>query len=444
MVDTGNRQSRTRQRLSETEPTVPQPLATEPEYALLLDAIAPLGPPWPELNNGSGPDPQPRPRTDHRAWDSGRWGRLLDIADWHRLSPVLFTHLRAVGGAPAPVLSALERAYLANAARSMFIRATTATVVRALDAAGVPSLLLKGAALVETVYDDPAEREMPDIDLLVPADRLGDATATLAELDYAPAPDPDADQHPIPGPTAVRIAPHQPIHDAALVGPEQLVAVELHRHIAIGGEEGGDFDLGGLWDRARQVPATDHRVPSPEDLLIHICFHFTRNRLGGSAGRRNTGGALAQILDIQRVVANDAVDWDELTHTARDFGLGTRVFLGLFAARELGVPIPAEAIEPIRPSGFDPQLGRRLVALRVLRAGDHLPVRSMRWMVAPSKEALRRGWNADSNATLSLARAYMRRARAHVPEARSAMRRPWVYVQDRRLNTQIEALRERA
>jgi hypothetical protein len=67
----------------------------------------------------------------------------------------------------------------------------------------------------------------------------------------------------------------------------------------------------------------------------------------------------------------------------------------------------------------------------------------MRWMFTPSKEALRRGWNADPNATLSLARAYMRRAKAHVPEARAAMRRPWVYVQDQRLNGQIEALKER-
>ena len=188
---------------------------------------------------------------------------------------------------------------------------------------------------------------------------------------------------------------------------------------------------------------TGHLIPSAEDLLIHVCFHFTRNRLGGSAHRRNTGGALAQIYDIERTVDGEDVDWDLLCRAAHESGLGTRVFLGLFAARELGVQIPADAIEPIRPRGFDQRLGRRLVALRVLRAGDHLPIRSIRWMLAPSREALRRGWNADSGATLSLAGAYMRRARAHVPEARSAIRRPWLYAQDRRLNSQIAALRER-
>jgi hypothetical protein len=390
-----------------------------PEYALLLDATVPLD----------------RQRADYRTWDGGLWGRTLNVADWHRLSPALYTHLGSGSGAPPAVLSALERAYLANAARGMFIRAATDRVVSTLGAAGIPTLLLKGAALVETVYPDAAQREMLDIDMLVPPDRIAEATAALAALDYRPVPSSDetsGDQ--------LRVAPH---HDAALVGSEQVVAVELHRHVALGGE-GRPFDIGGFWERARTIPATGHQVPSPEDLLLHVCFHFTRNRLGGSARRRNTGGALAQICDINRIVERETVDWPALAQTAREYGLGSRVALGLFAARELGVAIPREAIAELEPAGFDERVGRRLIALRVLRAGDHLPVRSMRWMFAPSREALSRGWNADPTATLSLARAYMRRARAHLPAARSALRRPWVYIQDQRLNGQIRALEERA
>lgn len=401
----------------------PTHLLPEPEYALLLDAVAPLG----------------SARIDHASWDPGRWGRLLDVADWHRLSPALFTHLKAMEGTPAPVLSALERAYLANAARSMFIRESTAQVVRALDSSATQSILLKGGALVETVYADRAEREMLDIDLLVPDEQLSRATAALAALGYLPRVEPD--------PVVVRAQPSADLstehHGPALVSSEQLVAIELHRHLAISGE-GNGFGLEGIWNRSRTLSSSGHRVPSPEDLMIHVCFHFTRNRLGGNAHRRNTGGALAQILDVQRIVTGAAIDWALLTETALEFGLGTRVFLCLFAAGELGVPIPEDALAPIRPNGFDLDLGRRLVALRVLRAGDHLPVRSMRWMLAPSREALRRGWNADPNATLSLARAYMRRAKAHVPEARSALRRPRAYLQDRRLNGQIDALGERA
>ncbi len=398
---------------------------TSPEYSLLLDAIVPLE----------------QPRTGYRGWEGSLWGQTLNVADWHRLSPALFCHLQSASGAPPAVLSALERAYVANAARILFIRAATDRVLQALSEATIPAMLLKGAALLETVYADPAQREMLDIDILVPADRMPAANAALAPLGYRAAPAGNGNSVGTSDPAAtVRVAPH---HDQALVGEEQVVAVELHRHVAIEGE-GRRFDLDGFWERARTAPQTGHTIPSAADLLLHVSFHFTRNRLGGSAQRRNTGGALAQISDINRIVEDETVDWDVLVSSARACGLGTRVFLGLFAARELGVAVPPTALAALAPAGFDREIGRRLVALRVLRAGEHLPVRSVRWMFTPSREVLSRGWNADPTATLSLARAYLRRARAHAPEARSALRRPWVAWQDQRLNDQIQALEDRA
>ena len=392
------------------------------EYALVLDAIAPLA----------------RNRVDYREWDEQRWGRTLQIADWHRLSPALFCHLHPRKDAPAAVQSALERVYLANAARNMFMTSTLRRIVDALRATDTPTMLLKGAALVETVYPDPAQREMLDLDILVPASRLDMASAALAPLDYRPQPAAGEG----PGATMAVRLPLDQHHGPALIGNEQLLAVELHRHILIAGE-GRRFDIDELWQRARPSVNGTHLLPSPEDLLLHVCLHFTRNRVGGSYRTRQTGGALGQICDIARIVEYDAIDWPSLIDTARRYRLDARIFLGLFAARQLGVPIPQDALAELQPRGFDPVLGQRLVTLRVLRTGDHLPVRTVRWMFAPSREVLSQGWNADPTATMSLARAYMRRARANVPRARSALRRPWQFVQDQRLNDQIRSLEER-
>ena len=392
------------------------------EYALVLDAITPLA----------------RNRVDYREWDEQRWGRTLQIADWHRLSPALFCHLHPRKDAPAAVQSALERVYLANAARNMFMTSTLRRIVDALRATDTPTMLLKGAALVETVYPDPAQREMLDLDILVPASRLDMASAALAPLGYRPQPAAGEG----PGATMAVRLPLDQHHGPALIGNEQLLAVELHRHILIAGE-GRRFDIDELWQRARPSVNGTHLLPSPEDLLLHVCLHFTRNRVGGSYRTRQTGGALGQICDIARIVEYDAIDWPSLIDTVRRYRLDARIFLGLFAARELGVPIPQDALAELHPRGFDPVLGQRLVTLRVLRTGDHLPVRTVRWMFAPSREVLSQGWNADPTATMSLARAYMRRARANVPRARSALRRPWQFVQDQRLNDQIRSLEER-
>ena len=392
------------------------------EYALVLDAIVPLA----------------RPRVSYAGWDERRWGRTLQIADWHRLSPALFCHLHPRQDAPAAVLSALERVYLANAARSMFMTSALRRVVDALVAADVPALLLKGAALVETVYPDPAQREMLDLDILVPPRLLPAASAALTPLGYRP----HMDNGQGTGATMAMRVSLDEHHGPALIGDEQLLAVELHRHILIPGE-GWQFEIDEFWQRSRPSGNGPHVLPSPEDLLLHVCLHFTRNRLGGSYRRRQTGGALGQICDIARIVEYEPVEWASLTDTARRYRLDARIFLGLFAARELGVPIPQDALAELQPRGFDPVLGRRLVALRVLRTGDHLPVRTLRWMFAPSREVLSDGWNADPTATMSLARAYLRRARANAPLARSALRSPWLFVQDQRLNDQIRALEER-
>lgn len=379
-----------------------------PEYALLLDAVAPL----------------PCARADHRDWDGARWGRTLRTAEWHRLSPLLHCHLRGDEQVPAAVHSALERAYLAASARSLFLTAALHEALGALAAAEVPALLLKGAALLATAYPDPAQREMLDLDVLVPADRLAAANAALVALGYGAL-------------AAEGRAEH---HDPALVRDERLLAVELHHQIALAGE--GRVDTGELWRHARPVADATHLLPAPEHLLLHVCVHFTRNRLGGSHRRRHTGGALAQVCDVARIVAREPLDWDTLVGAARDWQLDARVFLALFAARELGVPVPEPALAALRPDGFEKRVGRRLVALRVLGTGEKLPVRSLRWMVAPSREVLRRGWDAEPGATRSLARAYLRRARAQAPFARAALRRPWSVVQDRRLNRQIHALEE--
>ncbi|HEX4279863.1 MAG TPA: nucleotidyltransferase family protein [Solirubrobacteraceae bacterium] len=396
-------------------------MTLSPEYALLLDAIAPFD----------------VARTNPRGWNSDRWGRTLRVADWHRLSPMLFCHLARGRDAPAPVRSALERAYLASSARSLFISDAQRRVVDALVAADIPALLLKGAALVETVYPDPGQREMLDLDILVPSGQIAQASSALAPLGYRPSP---TDEY-TPSSPSTQLEPDAH-HAPALVGREQLVAVELHHHLTIPGE-GVRFDIDQIWERGRPSPRGPHLLPSPEDLLLHVSLHFTRNRVGGSYRRRHTGGALAQICDIARIVEHEELNWEGLASSARSYGLETRVFLALFAARELGVPVPAAALAELQPPRFNREVGRRLVTLRVLRTDDHLPVRSLRWMFAPSREVLSRGWNADPTAPSSLARAYMRRARAQAPLARSALRQPGLFIQDRRLNGQIRSLEDR-
>jgi hypothetical protein len=396
-------------------------ISPSPEYALLLDAIAP------------GRD---EPREDLH-WDAAVWDRVLGLAVWHRLSPMLYRHLRGCRVAPPRVVEALEETYFSNAARNLFVGDALRRVLEALSAADAPAMLLKGAALVESVYPDPALREMLDLDILVPQPRLDAANEALAAIGYAPA-SPLRTERDTPAWTRVH---HH--HDPALVDKHQIAAVELHHHVAIA-DERRHFDIAGMWERARPVAGPPpHLLPSREDLLLHVCLHFTRSRLGGSYRLGGSGGALAQLCDIAWIIGCcEPPDWAALVVAARSYGIDARIFLALFAAHELGVVNARPALRAMCPPGFDPRVGRRLVRLRVLRGSRGFPVRRLSWFVAPGREVLAKGWQGDPADPMSLARAYVRRARARAPLARAALRRPWSVVQNYRLNGEIASLEQ--
>lgn len=94
------------------------------------------------------------------------WARFAEMAVGHRI--VLPVH-RAMNALPLPEVA---RPRLAAAARRASLRTLAVTAeairtVRALEKAGVPALLVKGAAEAVASWGDPAGRDAGDVDLYV-------------------------------------------------------------------------------------------------------------------------------------------------------------------------------------------------------------------------------------------------------------------------------------
>src|SRR5687767_3457728 len=193
-----------------------------PEYGVLLDALKP------------GED-APRPP------DGLRWEHVLELAWWHRLGPLLYRYLGVAGPAPPDVLGRLRQVYIANASRNLYLGAALERILDALDRVGIRAMPLKGAALVDTVYPDPALRQMADLDVLVPRSRLDEANSVLAALGYRY-------RTPIREINEPEWMQEHHRHDAPLVDPDDLVKVELHYHV-VKGAPVERFDLDGFWER---------------------------------------------------------------------------------------------------------------------------------------------------------------------------------------------------
>lgn len=292
-------------------------------------------------------------------------------------------------------------------------------------------MLLKGAALVETVYPDPALRQMSDVDILVPEAKLDTANAALRAIGYSRATDVKRQRD-----TREWMRVHH-VHDPALVDDRQVM-VELHHHLVQGAAR-APFDIAEVWERALTSdvgPA--HFLPAAEDLLLHVCLHFVHDRA------KRSYGSLAQLCDIAWILDREQIAWEALIAAALRYRVHSSLFLAMFAAREVGVEIPAEPLRELRPSTFDERLGRRMVELRVLRTEPRLPVRSLRNTLAPDRVGLAESWGGDADRSLSLAVAYIRRGAAGLLLARHALREPRTVLRDYRLNAQIARLKSRS
>jgi hypothetical protein len=307
------------------------------------------------------------------------WDRVVELAGWHRLLPLVHHHVTSEPTAPAPpepVAARLKQAARESTARNLRLGVELDRALLLLEDEGIPVVLLKGAALLETVYAHPGLRPMGDLDLLVPRADVERAHVSMLALGYA-----------VRGARLGRddewwlSARH---HHLPLVKAEGTVMVELHHQLLVDRPE---FDVAALWERS--VPGNrppTHRLPAAEDLLLHVAGHFALDRM-------NRGeSSLGQLGDVVRIAHGLPIDWEALVARARDNALADRLFLALDAAALLGVPAaPPEVLASLVPASYTPRRGEQFVRHRVLNVGKSFPLEQLaggRRRLFPGDEAL--------------------------------------------------------
>lgn len=291
------------------------------------------------------------------------WGALLTHADRHSLTPLLASTWRAAGVLdllPAEARARLLQANADNAARNLNIRQELLEIHSRLTSAGVPHLVLKGWALVERLYADPAERVLYDHDLLVPTGQAQAGHAALRAAGFRPLPAKDewVEKHlpPLWRNDGYRWGGY-------LFDPLYPRPVELHVRLWEDGWRGLDVRaLPDPWARAvtRSVAGTPLQVLGDADTLIHLAMHFAGHLVEREA-------RLNQLLDLARLVAAAELDWDQVLALAEAARVERFVFASLWLAHAVfaAPPPPDKAwlrLKTRTPAGFRDWLQTRGVA----------------------------------------------------------------------------------
>jgi hypothetical protein len=299
-------------------PSVERPTAANAvEWKILLAACADGGESDLVRRFGLGPD---------RSVD---WGRVLQLAEDHGISSLLYQKLAGLGDAvPLGASEMLRRQYETNVHKSLFLTRELMRVLDLLDGLGIEVIPYKGVVLSEVYYGDIAMRAAGDIDLFIRRHDLGRIKEAVRELGYTPRVGIPKDAEKDYIASGYECSFDSPVGKNLL---EVQWALQP-RFYAV------DYDMDGLFERAVRVTVGGRclETPGAEDLLLVLAVHAAKH-----VWRR-----LIWLCDIAQILKRVKLDWDHLQKRAREVGIERILHVSLLLAnRFLGTEIPVE-IEP--------------------------------------------------------------------------------------------------
>ena len=286
------------------------------------------------LAGGAPPPPPPA------AGQPFSWELAIALAERERAVPVLHEYAKSLpgdGSACVPTAgqwSRLQRLTMVNAMCMSHLELRLQELVAAYAAAGIPVMLLKGAALAVTVYPSFTRRPMTDLDLLVPPERAREAWELATRLGWRKA-------------TAEQLDPFYAVHHhLPTLEDGRGTGLGLEIHTALFPQD-NPFALGaaGLWRAARPVQLCGHQalVPGDGDMMLHLCTHFAWTHALLVAGWRT-------LRDIGALAAAGRVDWDDVARQLRGTPAATCCYWTLRLGRTLAaLAVPAGVLAALAP-----------------------------------------------------------------------------------------------
>jgi len=269
-----------------------------------------------------------------------RYDVLLERARTHGLIPLLYHRLSGLDfrGIPQPVRKELTDTFAINAIRNVLLTQELVRVLAQLSAAAVPVILLKGVALSESLYADPALRTCADLDILIQPKDVAESLRLLRSSGY---------EAPFSEPSFVRLLARYG-KDCLLMREDtrSVYPLQLHCGLICGGPAERNV-LAEIWSDA--VPRPFHGAPayamSPEWEFLYFAVHAARHGLF----------PFKWLVDLDGLAVRGTLDWKKVHERATRLGWESAVrscFAACEALLETTVPEPFAGTAPPAPASI--------------------------------------------------------------------------------------------
>ena len=185
-------------------------------------------------------------RASRVAWDEytpADWELFSQMADREGVAPLMYWKLKeSPVKIPPSTFNLLRSTYYQTLAQNTLMYQELERILKALDEAGIPVIVLKGAALAATVYEDIGLRPMGDLDLLVPQELFNLAVKIMYKIGYYKKDSPEL------APWLARVTRHEV---ALQGGPKKNIVVEIHWNLVAGNYDWRSPPLDWFWEQTK-------------------------------------------------------------------------------------------------------------------------------------------------------------------------------------------------
>lgn len=260
------------------------------------------------------------------AWET--WIRSTDVSQINYgsqcLLPLVTSNLREKG-VSHPALTKFKGIYRQTWYRNQMHMTELASVVQILQAKGIETMALKGAALLVQFYKDYGLRVLGDIDLLVKPQDFYLAIQTLLKLGWVPENFENLND--------ISLTYIREVH----FFKESGVALDLHSHILfenIKPDAESDF-----WNEAQPITIRDQQTYTLNltDQLLHLCVHGLK---------WSTTPSLRWIADSILLLRSESfIDWNRIIDQSTKWNVMMTMKVALqYLANQMNAPIPGEIL----------------------------------------------------------------------------------------------------
>ena len=276
---------------------------------------------------------------DLRAVAVQDWHRVIAMCESHRIAPLVLSRLENDGmrdRVPESTAGELRILAVSGVALAARLRAALREILLGLAEEGASVIVLKGAALVALVYDDPSLRLSEDIDLLCKEEDFERVSRVLLSQGYRSDDDP----------TLPRRHSHEETYfERHFFSTDGLVHVELHVDgIKLGVKPKHSESL---WESTRRidVEGAPALALSPDDQVVMLSVHLHRHGFS----------RLIWFKDIDLIIRRyrDELDWETILAAADAEGAGSSLWRTFrFLDQMFATPVPAWVVRRLRPNLF--------------------------------------------------------------------------------------------